>query len=208
MTMTHRPPPAPSPGPAAADGAPRPDRRRRGILEPGHPHVVASTILAVGGTAFVHLNRGALADPWPVVAVLAWVLALGAWVWTVLLRRRVLRDLGRPRRGAGVVYVVSVAAMLGAFALGRWLLASSGHLEVMPALVVVAVGLHFVPFTWAFRTRMYADLGWALAAVGAVGVVLGVLVGPTAVAAAAVVGGLVMLVAVVVGSRGLEEVSA
>lgn len=65
----------------------------------------------------------------------------------------------------------------------------------------MAVGLHFLPFAAAFRAPVFRVLGAAVASVGVVGLVLGLLVGPSAAAEAAVVAGLVMLVLMTVDAR-------
>ncbi|WP_238348701.1 hypothetical protein [Ornithinimicrobium pratense] len=72
----------------------------------------------------------------------------------------------------------------------------------MPALVALGVGLHFVPFAAAFRAPVFRTLGWLLAGIGLIGLVVGWLgTGATAAAAAAVTAGVVMLV--VMGSGAL-----
>ena len=81
------------------------------------------------------------------------------------------------------------------------MLRSTGHADLRPALVALAVGLHFLPFAAAFRAPVFRLLGAAVASVGAVGLVLGLLVGASAAAGAAVVAGLVMLVLITVDAR-------
>ena len=137
-----------------------------------HPQLIGTVIGAIGATAFVHANRGTLPGPWPVIAVLAWAVALVTLVWAALVRPRSLPVLAPPGPRAGLVYVASVIAML----------------------VVIAVGLHFVPFAAAFRAPVFTVLGWCLVAIGVVGLLLGLAAGAVAVAGAAVVTGLVMLV--------------
>lgn len=176
--------------PAAAVPAGRPHRGIRYLL---HPQVLGVVIGGAGASAFVHVNRGLLPAPWPTAALLAWTAALLVCAWVVLLRPRRLRDVGPPRPGAGVVYTASVAGMLAAFAVGRRVLDAVDRPELMPAVVVVAVGLHFVPFARAFGAPVFGTLGWALAAIGVVGLLLGVVAGAVPVAAAAVVTGVVML---------------
>ena len=60
-------------------------------------------------------------------------------------------------------------------------------------VVVVAVGLHFVPFAWAFRAPIFGWIGWSLTGIGVAGLVGGLVAGAEPVRAAAVLTGLVML---------------
>ncbi len=107
------------------------------------------------------------------------------------------RGLAEPRHP---VVVGSVVGMLLAISLGRLALVGLGHEDLQPALVVLAVGLHFVPFARAFRAPLFGTLGWVVATLGALGLVGGAVVGAVAPRAAAVVAGLVML-----GLVGLEQ---
>jgi hypothetical protein len=174
------------------EGTAAPERPHRGIRHVLHPQVIGALIGAGGASAFVHANRGALPEPWPTVAVLAWAAALLVWGWAVLLRSRRLSD-ARPAQRAGLVYVASVAGMLLTFAVGRRVLDAVERPELMPAVVVIGVGLHFVPFARAFAAPVFGVLGWTLAAIGVAGLLLGLLVGAVPVAAAAVATGVVML---------------
>ncbi|MBR7742530.1 hypothetical protein KC207_04410 [Phycicoccus sp. BSK3Z-2] len=169
------------------------DRPHRGIHHLLHPQVLGVIIGASGASAFVHVNRVLLPDPWPALAVAAWALALALCAWAVLLRRRRLRDLEPPGRFAGLVYTGSVLGMLAAFAVGRVALDAAGRPELMPGVVVLAVGLHFVPFASAFDAPVFGVLGWTLAGLGVLGLALGWVVGAEAVAAAAVLTGVAML---------------
>ena len=64
------------------------------------------------------------------------------------------------------------------------------------------VGLHFVPFAWAFHDRMFLYLGVAVAAVGATGLLTGALGVPHAADALAVVAGLVMITIITLYAQG------
>jgi hypothetical protein len=180
----------------------QPDATRRpGLATPMHPQVLGGLVGAVGASTFVLVNRTRLADPWPTVALVLWLLALLAYLWFALLRPRVLPALVPPSPRAGAVYGLSVVGMLGLIAAGGALLRANGHADLRPALVALAVGLHFLPFAAAFRAPVFRLLGAAVASVGAVGLVLGLLVGPSAAAGAAVVAGLVMLVLITVDAQ-------
>lgn len=169
-----------------------PERPHRGIRHVLHPQVTGALIGASGASVFVHANRGDLPGVWPTVAGVAWVAALLVWGWAVLLRPRRLSD-ARPARWAGLVYVASVVGMLVTFAVGRRVLDAVDRPELMPAVVVIGVGLHFVPFARSFAAPVFGTLGWTLAAIGVVGLLLGIVAGAVPVAAAAVLTGVVML---------------
>lgn len=167
---------------------------QRGIANPLHPTVLGSLIGAGGSTAFVLVNRGGLPGAWSWLALAAWVLALGFFVWSVLLRRRMLIDPGPPHHAAGLVYVGGILGMLAIIAVGRLILERVDRPELQPAVVVLAVGLHFIPFAWAFRASIFRRIGWSVSVLGVLGLVLGVAAGAVWVDAAAVLTGLVMLV--------------
>ncbi len=172
-----------------------PDRPHRGIRHLLHPQVVGAVIGGSGASVFVHANRGALPGARPAVAVAAWVAALLVCVWAALLRPRRLAD-ARPARWAGLVYIASVAGMLVTFAVGRRVLDAVDRSELMPAVIVIGVGLHFVPFARSFAAPVFGTLGWTLAAIGVAGLLLGLVAGAVPVAAAAVLAGLAMLLLV------------
>lgn len=170
-----------------------PDRPHRGIRHLLHPQVVGALIGASGASVFVHANRGDLPGPWPTVAVAAWAAALLVCIWAVLIRPRRLADVAPPAPRAGLVYLASVLGMLVTFAVGRRVLDAVDRPELMPAVVVIGVGLHFVPFARSFAAPVFGALGWTLAAVGVAGLLLGLVAGAVPVAAAAVLAGLAML---------------
>ena len=171
-----------------------------------HPYRLGSIIGLVGATVFVLVNRGALPGAWSAGALVGYLVALAFYVWAVWVRPASSLPAGQPpRRYAGLVYLASVAGMLLVFALGQLVLAQADREELMPALVATGVGLHFVPFAAAFRAPVFLTLGWLLAAIGLVGLLVGWLgAGAVAAAAAAVTAGVVMLVVMGVGalSRG------
>lgn len=166
----------------------------RGVQWLGHPEVSGSIIGAVGGTVFVLVNRGDLSGAWPTVALAAWVVAAAAYVWTTFVRVREVPALPRPWRGAGLVYVGSVLGMLGFIAGGAAVLRSVGMPEAQVALVVTGVGLHFLPFAWAFRAPVFRVLGWAMTCIGLAGVAATAAAGGGAASTAAVLAGLAMFI--------------
>lgn len=168
-----------------------------------HPYRLGSIIGLIGATVFVLVNRGALPGAWSTVALVTYVVAVAFYLWAVWLRPASTLPAGQtPHPRAGLVYLASVAGMLLIFFIGRQVLASVDREPLMPALVAFGVGLHFVPFAAAFRAPVFRTLGWLLAGIGLVGLVIGWL-GAEAVAAAtaAVTAGIVMLV--VMGSGAL-----
>lgn len=173
-----------------ATGATAPSR---GVQQLLHPVVLGSIIGSAGASAFVHVNRGLLPGYGPTVALVAWAVALAVVVWVVLLRPRTLPRTPAPAPRAGLVYVAAVVGMLVLMSLGRLALAALGHEDLQPAVVVLAVGLHFVPFARAFRAPVFGTLGLVVAALGVLGLVAGLVAGAVLAAAAAVLTGLVML---------------
>ena len=85
---------------------------RPGVASPLHPQVLGGMVGAVGASAFVLVNRTRLADPWPTLALVLWLVALAAYAWVALLRPRVLPDLEQPSPRAGAVYGAAVVGML------------------------------------------------------------------------------------------------
>jgi hypothetical protein len=168
-------------------------RPQRGIAHVMHPQVLGGLIGASGATAFVHANRGALADPWPMIALIAWSVLLLIFIWKALLQPRQLPALAPPSPWAGLVYGGCVLGMLAVMAGGMAILTAIGRPELQPGVVVAAVGLHFVPFATTFRAPVFGFLGWSLTAIGLLGLGLGLASGAAAVAGAAVLTGLVML---------------
>lgn len=168
-----------------------------------HPYILGSLIGAIGGTVFVLANRGQLPGPWPLLALIVWVLALAGYVWQVLLLpARLLPEAKRPRSRAGLIYLAAVVGMIVAIQVARAVLVGADREGLMPAAIVVAVGLHFVPFASAFRAPIFLQLGLLLSAIGTIGLVWG-LTGDSAVpaAGAAVLAGLTMLVTMTLGAR-------
>lgn len=168
----------------------------RGIRQIGDPRVWGTIVGAAGGSVFVLANRGDLADPWPAVAVAAWAGALVAYVWFVLVARRELGPVGPVGRGAGLVYLGSVVGMVVLIRVGSVLLEHEERIELRPALIVGAVGLHFLPFAAAFHTALFKTLGSFLVVLGSVGIALGWTWRDHAAAGAAVVAGIVMLLVI------------
>jgi hypothetical protein len=179
--------------------------RQRGVTRLRHPQVVGSIIGATGATVFVHGNRGALPEAWPTVALVAWVVVVLAFVWTVLVRPRQWPTPRPASSRAGFVYAASVLGMLVLIQAGGHIVAAVGRPELVPGVVVTAVGLHFVPFAATFGAPVFRLLGWSMTAIGAVGLTLGLMLGPVPVVAAAVLTGLVMLALIAVDATRIPR---
>ncbi len=166
----------------------------RGLSRMADPRCWGPVIGAVGATVFVHANRGQLTDTASTGALALWTGALAAFVWAVFLFPRRFPPPGPLPRSAGWVYLASVIGMIALIQAGRFVLQAGDRDELAPAVIVLAVGLHFLPFARAFRAPVFARLGVVMAALGGTGLVLGLAWTATAAPAAAVVTGLVMLV--------------
>jgi hypothetical protein len=100
------------------------------------------------------------------------------------------------------IYCGCVLGELALIGVGSRILNSSGHLELRPGLIVAAVGLHFVPFSWAFHERLFLYLGIAVTGIGAAGLAAGAAGAVHAPREAAVCAGLTMLVLNALYARG------
>ncbi|GAA1361403.1 hypothetical protein GCM10009596_19490 [Arthrobacter rhombi] len=173
----------------------------RGISRPGHPAFVGAVIGAVGGTVFVTANAPALPAPWKTLAGIAGGVSLAVWCWTVLLARRALPAPPRPGRSAGWIYLAGLAGMFAIMFVGSRILTGLDRVSVQPAVIVLAVGVHFLPYARAFGAPVFARLGAALAVVGLLGLAAGLAITPVAASAAAVIAGLVLLLGISVDAR-------
>lgn len=175
-----------------------PATRTRGFQRMWDPRVWGTIVGAVGATVFVMANGGVLAEPWPVVAVVVWAVALLAYIAFAFVVPRTFGEIKMVGAKGGFVYLGSVAGMLLLIRLGTMVLDNAVKTELRPALIVLAVGLHFLPFAAAFHTPMFRLLGGIMAVLGSAGLVLGWVWDVRASAAMAVISGIVML-AVIAG---------
>lgn len=169
------------------------ERMRRGE-HPADPRRLGSTVAVIGGVVFAWSYGDGVVDP--TLLLVLRVLATAAAVyclWRMYLRPVALGMPPQPHRFAWLIYLGSVVAMLVAIALGRWLLASNGLEHAAPAWIAACVGLHFLPFAWAFRERMLTLLGWAVGLTGLAGVALAIALGAPWGDLGAIVAGLVQL---------------
>ncbi|WP_298989801.1 hypothetical protein [uncultured Pseudokineococcus sp.] len=113
------------------------------------------------------------------------------------VRPSALGPLSRPRPVALVVYGACIVGELVLIAVGSRALDAVGQGDLRPSLIAAVVGVHFLPFAWAFGEAMFFTLGGVVAGLGVVGLVLGVLGLPAAAEAFAVLAGLAMIVVIV-----------
>lgn len=113
-----------------------------------------------------------------------------------------LGPLAPPRPLAFATYGACVVGELALIAAGSRALAATGHADVRPALIAAVVGLHFIPFAWAFGERTFGWLGGLVALIGAAGLVAGAIGLSRAAEAMAVLAGLVMLSIVTMYAMG------
>jgi len=198
----------PMTGPASPKQSANPAATRRYGPEVGEPPLLVdpqrwgSLIGLVGGLVFIGsyssvLGAAVSAIAWAagVVPVLAALSAL--YVWPVALG-----PMARPSRFALASYLACVPVELALINLGSRALSAAAAGELRPALIAAVVGLHFIPFAWAFHERMFCWLGGLVCVLGGTGL----LAGATGVAhgadASAVLAGLAMLIAGAMYARG------
>lgn len=168
----------------------------RGVNRVGDPRVWGTILGAAGATLFVLANRGALAPPWPTAALFTWAGAFLAYVWFVFGTQREFGEMDPVGSRAGLVYLISVVGMVVLIRLGTVLLDDANRSGLRPALIIVAVGLHLLPFARAFHTPMFLVLGSLMTVLGGTGLLLGWLWDEQGAAASAVVTGIAMLVVI------------
>lgn len=165
------------------------------------PRRWGSLLGLAGGLLFIGSYSAAFGH---VVRVAGWTVgvALAAAALTAQYLRPVsLGPLTRPTPAALAIYGGCVVGELAAINLGSRVLIAGGHDELRPALIAAVVGLHFIPFAWAFE-RMFYWLGGLVAILGTLGLVVGLMRTPHAAEAAAVAAGLVMLIVINLYARG------
>jgi hypothetical protein len=132
--------------------------------------LIARLIGATFGLVFVLVNAGNAVAPW------SWILrVLGAVAFAgVILRiRRMGETEVEPRREAIGVYWLSVFFEVVVIVVGVRLLAANDRAEYGVALVAFVVGVHFLPFSWAFNQPAFLPLGLTLMILGSIGALLG-----------------------------------
>lgn len=166
------------------------------------PRRGGALIGVVGGLVFVFSYAPPLGRAVFLASSLVGVaLALSALL-LLYVRPTSLGSFRQPTRTALLVYGCCVVGELVAIAVGSRLLLNLGHAELRPALIAAVVGVHFLPFAWAFGERMFYRLGLVLVVLGCAGLVAGWAGLPLAAGAAAVLSGLAMLALLVQYGRG------
>ena len=178
-------------GPAVGEPPPWVDPRRWGSL-----------IGLAGGMWFITGYSAALGPVVSIIALIAGLGLVGASLFAHYVRPVALGPLTRPGLVALLTYGACVVGEFVLIDLGLQGLAASGHADLRPALIAAIVGLHFIPFAWAFGERMFYWLGSLVAALGAIGLLAGVMGVPYAADALAVTAGLAMQVIILLYAWG------
>jgi len=133
------------------------------------PRRIGAVVGLVGAVTFVFSYAGGLHAA---AAVTVQVLVVALVVATLGMLFVSPRGLGRfvpPTRVAIGVYLSCVVGELALIRIGTDALIHTGRDELRPALIVLVVGLHFLPFAWALHEHMFSWLGAMLVVLGAVG---------------------------------------
>lgn len=165
------------------------------------PRRWGSVIGLVGGMFFVSYS-GVLGSA---VSAAAWVIGVGLFGAALFAHYLCPVSLGvlvRPRPAALAIYGACVVAELALINIGARVLVSADLEGLLPALTAAIVGLHFIPFAWAFGERMFYWLGGSVAALGVIGLTLGFVGVANAPEATAVLAGLTMHVIILRYARG------
>ncbi|WP_051571457.1 hypothetical protein [Cryptosporangium arvum] len=178
-------------GPEVGEPPPAVDPRRWGSL-----------IGLIGGLVFVAGYSGVFGTvahvaAWVAGAALVLAALLALYVWPVALG-----PMARPSRRALVIYVACVVGELALINVGSRVLTAADRGELRPALIATVVGLHFIPFAWAFRERMFFWLGGLVGGLGVIGLLIGAVGVEHAAEALAVASGLAMLIVITLYARG------
>lgn len=163
------------------------------------PRRAGALIGLIGSCVFTFSYSVGFSDFLSVGARLLVVVAVCATLWFLYVAPRYLGAFLPPRAAQIAVYVACVVAEFALIAAGSAVLEASSALELRPALIVLVVGVHFLPFAWAFRERMFYLLGCLLVAIGACGLLLGT---DTSASTAGVSAGVVMSLVLLAYSAG------
>lgn len=160
-----------------------------------------SLIGLIGGLVFISTPVLGVA-----VATVAWAAGLALVLAALFAHYARPVSLGPPPRPRPVVVGTHGACVVGEIALiglGSRALTAEGRGDLRPALIATVVGLHFIPFAWAFGERMFDWLGDLLVVLGAAGLVAGGMGVEHAAETLAVLAGLAMLVIMALDAMGL-----
>lgn len=194
-SSTQNPPPSPLRarryGPAVGEPPVWVDPRRWGSL-----------IGLVGGVVFIASYSPALGHAISIISGVAGLGLFGAALFAHYIRPVALGPLSRPGAARIAIYVACVLGELALINLGSQALMHAGHTDLRPALIAAVVGVHFLPFAWAFEERMFLWLGGFVATCGTLGLIAGGMGVAHAADSMAVIAGLVMLVLINLYARG------
>ena len=137
------------------------------------PRRTGALIGLAGALTFAFSYSSALPGPVGTAARVVTVVGVVATLWALFVRPRPLGPFVPPRPGRVVAYLLCVAGELALIAAGSRMLEAAGAADLRPALIAAVVGLHFVPFAWAFGERMFVLLGTTLLVLGGAGLLLG-----------------------------------
>lgn len=191
--------------PTQSDPPAAPSRYGPAVGEPPlwvDPRRWGSLIGLAGGMVFIASYSAALGHA---ISIAAWIAGTGLVLAALMahyLRPVPLGPLTRPRPAALATYGACVVGELALINLGSRALTAAGHSDLRPALIAAVVGLHFIPFAWAFGERMFYWLGGLVAAIGAAGLLAGFLGVAHAAEAMAVAAGLTMQILITLYARG------
>lgn len=166
------------------------------------PRRWGSLIGLLGGMVFVISYSAGLNS---IIALFAQIGGLGllcAALFAHYMRPVALGPLTRPRPAALATYGACVVGELVLINLGSRALVATGDSDLRPALIAAVVGLHFLPFAWAFGERMFYWLGGFVATLGALGLLAGFMGIANAADAMAVTAGLAMLAIITLYAQG------
>jgi hypothetical protein len=164
------------------------------------PRRIGTLIGLFGACVFVFSYTSEAADFLSVVARILVSGAVACTLWFLFASPRYLGPFTAPRGRQIGSYLLCVIMEFALIAFGTGQLTSLGKLELQPALIALVVGLHFIPFAWAFKERMFYTLGGLLAVLGGAGFVIGT---QTSALGAAVWSGLVMSLILLAYSLGM-----
>jgi hypothetical protein len=164
------------------------------------PRRTGTLIGLFGAGVFVFSYTPGFAEFTSVAARTLVIAAITCTLWFLFASPRFLGRFTTPRPRHIGIYLLCVIMEFALIALGTGRLTSVGRPELQPALIALVVGLHFIPFAWAFKERMFYTLGSVLALLGGVGLIVGT---RTSALAAAVGAGLIMSLILLAYSLGM-----
>lgn len=156
------------------------------------PRRLGALVGLVGAVVFVWSYGPQIPSPLPALSRALVVLLVVTALVLLFVAPRWLGRFHVPTPVAMTVYTACVVGELLLIRLGSAALDDRGLGSARPALIAAVVGLHFLPFAWAFRERMFSYLGIALTGLGLAGLGAELAGVDASAAGAAVASGLVM----------------